>query len=99
MENIEKPTEKPTEETSGQANDAPSAGEADDAPRDDAPSEKSKLFKRVSTSERVPEVPEDYDPFDPELRMKASGSITVFDAFVHLMKGSLGTGILAMSQG
>ncbi|KAI5729713.1 hypothetical protein M8J76_005684 [Diaphorina citri] len=48
--------------------------------------EKPKLFKRVPTSvQTMDNVPDDFDP--------------VFEAFVHLMKGSLGTGILAMPHG
>uniref|UniRef100_A0A8D8UQ44 Proton-coupled amino acid transporter 4 n=2 Tax=Cacopsylla melanoneura TaxID=428564 RepID=A0A8D8UQ44_9HEMI len=62
--------------------------------------EKPKLFKRVSSSvQNFKNVPDNFDPFDPKLRIDAAGSITAYEAFAHLMKGSLGTGILAMSHG
>ncbi|KAL1456026.1 hypothetical protein WDU94_000781 [Cyamophila willieti] len=85
---MENETEKPKDE------EVPSQQTAEEQ------TEKAKIFKRMSRSERDPgDIPEDFDPFDPEIRENAPGSITVFEAFVHLMKGSLGTGILAMAHG
>lgn len=60
----------------------------------------SRLFKRVSSvAQGIENVPDDFDPFDPALRVDAPGSITAWEALAHLLKGSLGTGILAMAHG